>query len=63
MIQLKKIGRGKFYDKVSSRCIYKVGSKWRVMNECTAYVYFSAATLKECKMFQKRENEIASWND
>ena len=63
MIQLQKLGKGKYYDRVSSRCIYKTNDNWSVMNECTGEVYFSANTLKECKRFQKADNEISSWNN
>ena len=63
MIQLSKRVKGKYYDRVSSRCIDKTNDGWAVMNECTGEVYFSAKTLKECKTFQKSENEIASWNN
>ena len=63
MIQLTKIAKGKYYDRLSSNCIYKTNNIWFVMQECTGEVYFSAKTLKECKTFQKSENEIKSWNN
>ncbi len=61
MIQLIKIAKGKYYDRLSSNCIYKTSNGWSVMQECTGEDYFSAKTLKECKTFQKSENEIATW--
>jgi hypothetical protein len=62
MINLTKIAKGKYYDKISSRRIFKINDNWIVMNECTGYVYFSSNTLTECKKFQIAENEISSWN-
>ena len=63
MIKLKKIKKGVYYDTISSRYIDLVEGKWFIKNECTGDVYFSSDTLKECKQWQKGENEILSWNN
>ena len=63
MIKLKKITKGLYYDTVSNRNIDFVKGRWSVKNECTGDIYFSSNTLKECKQWQKGENEILNWNN
>ena len=57
-IKLKKIYKGFYYDNISHRCIDLKNKIWEVKNECDGTIYFSAKTLKECKVYQSFENDI-----
>ena len=62
-IKLIKLRNGKYLDAWSGSVILRDGSVWNIRQECTGELLFSAKTLKECKMYQKSENEIASWRE
>jgi len=61
-IKLKRICKGNYTDLISNNLIELVNGTWEVKSILTGEVYFSSNTLKECKIYISKENEILSWS-
>ncbi len=61
MIQTKKILNGVYEDVYSGRYIEFLNGKWHVLS-VLGEVYYTSKTLKDCKIWQCKENQILSYN-
>jgi hypothetical protein len=62
MVKLKKITNGVYEEQHSGRYIELMSGKWQILS-VLGDVYYTSKTLKDCKIWQSRENKILSWNN